>query len=93
MRITGNKLARITEDQVKIGLCRIIKDGNVFLHASSVLAPIVWNNILGVNFDKSEEHEAYCKRMGVTKGTYVFACEANAYEVNPLIQIDTLVIK
>jgi len=93
IKVTGNKLVRITENDIKVGLHRILKDGNTFLQASGVLTPIVWNNIIGANFDDKEQHSEYCKRMNVTSGQYSFVSEHNAYQAKPFTEIDSCTIK
>ena len=93
IQVTGNKKERITQDDIKPGLHRILIDGETFLQASGVLTPIVWNNIIGVNFDDKKEHESYCKRMNVKTGNYSFVSEFSPYQSKPFKEIDNCKVK
>lgn len=89
IQVTGNKKNRITQDDLKPGLHRILIDGKMFLHASGVLCPIVWNCIIGANFDNDIDHENYCKLMEVKTGCYEFVSEFGPYNAKPFTHIDS----
>ncbi len=61
---------RITQADLKPMLYSIYKDGAVWFDGSSILTPIVWNNITGANSESKAEHDRYCKHMGIRSGHY-----------------------